>query len=69
MGPGFDFEDFTILANDAASTVRLLALDPELASLDLNGTPRQRYRARALGRRLSNYLLRATSTASAGRAS
>jgi len=33
VGPGFDFEDFTILANDAASTVRLLALDPELASL------------------------------------
>ena len=33
VGPGFDFEDFTILANDAASAVRLLALDPELASL------------------------------------
>ena len=33
VGPGFDFEDFTILANDAESAVRLLALDPELASL------------------------------------
>ena len=33
VGPGFDFEDFTILGNDAASAVRLLALDPELASL------------------------------------
>ena len=33
VGPGFDFEDFTILANDAASAVSLLALDPELASL------------------------------------
>jgi len=33
VGPGFDFEDFTILGNDAASTVRLLALDPVLASL------------------------------------
>jgi predicted cupin superfamily sugar epimerase len=33
VGPGFDFEDFTILGNDAESTTRLLALDPELASL------------------------------------
>jgi predicted cupin superfamily sugar epimerase len=33
VGPGFDFEDFSILGNDAASTVRLLELDPELASL------------------------------------
>jgi predicted cupin superfamily sugar epimerase len=33
VGPGFDFEDFTILGNDAASTMRLVALDPELASL------------------------------------
>jgi uncharacterized protein len=33
VGPGFDFEDFTILGNDAASAVRLLALVPELASL------------------------------------
>ena len=33
VGPGFDFADFTILADDNASLVRLLALDPELASL------------------------------------
>jgi predicted cupin superfamily sugar epimerase len=33
VGPGFDFADFTILANDPPSIVRLLALDPELASL------------------------------------
>ena len=33
VGPGFDFEDFTILSNDVESTVRLLALDPALASL------------------------------------
>jgi uncharacterized protein len=33
VGPGFDFEDFTILGNDATSAVRLLALDQELASL------------------------------------
>ena len=33
VGPGFDFEDFTILANDAASAVRLLALAPDLAPL------------------------------------
>lgn len=33
VGPGFDFEDFTILGNDAAGTLRLLALDQELASL------------------------------------
>jgi uncharacterized protein len=33
VGPGFDFEDFTILGNDAASAMRLLALDQELASL------------------------------------
>jgi predicted cupin superfamily sugar epimerase len=33
VGPGFDFEDFTILGNDAASAARLLAFDPDLASL------------------------------------
>ena len=33
VAPGFDFEDFTILGSDAASTLRLLALDQELASL------------------------------------
>jgi len=33
VGPGFDFADFTLLADDAACTARLLALDPELASL------------------------------------
>jgi len=33
VGPGFDFADFTILADDAASATRLLALDPEFASL------------------------------------
>ena len=33
VGPGFDFEDFAILGNDAETTVRLLALDPEFASL------------------------------------
>lgn len=33
VGPGFDFEDFTILGHDTASTMRLLALDPDLASL------------------------------------
>ena len=33
VGPGFDFADFTILANDPPSIVHLLALDPELASL------------------------------------
>ncbi len=33
VGPGFDFADFTILANDAQSVVRLLALDPGFASL------------------------------------
>jgi predicted cupin superfamily sugar epimerase len=33
VGPGFDFADFTILADDAASAARLLALDAELASL------------------------------------
>jgi len=33
VGPGFDFADFTILANDPPSIVRLLALDPDLASL------------------------------------
>lgn len=33
VAPGFDFEDFTILGNDATSAVRLLALDQELASL------------------------------------
>jgi uncharacterized protein len=33
VAPGFDFADFTILADDAPSTVRLLALDPDFASL------------------------------------
>jgi len=33
VGPGFDFEDFTLLGSDAESTVRMLALDPEFASL------------------------------------
>jgi len=33
VAPGFDFEDFTILGNDAASTLRLLALNQGLASL------------------------------------
>jgi uncharacterized protein len=33
VGPGFDFADFTILADDAAMTARLLALDPEFATL------------------------------------
>jgi len=33
VGPGFDFEDFTILGNDAASAMRLLALGQDLASL------------------------------------
>jgi predicted cupin superfamily sugar epimerase len=33
VGPGFDFADFTILANEPPSIERLLALDPELASL------------------------------------
>jgi predicted cupin superfamily sugar epimerase len=33
VGPGFDFADFTILADDNACLVRLLALDPEFASL------------------------------------
>jgi len=33
VGPGFDFADFTILANDPPSIVRLMALDPEFASL------------------------------------
>jgi uncharacterized protein len=33
VGPGFDFEDFTILSNETTSTVRLLALAPDLASL------------------------------------
>jgi hypothetical protein len=33
VGPGFDFADFTILAGDTATAVRLLELDPELASL------------------------------------
>ena len=33
VGPGFDFADFAILADDNASLVRLLALDSKLASL------------------------------------
>jgi uncharacterized protein len=33
VAPGFDFADFTILADDPPSTVRLLALDPEFATL------------------------------------
>jgi uncharacterized protein len=33
VGPGFDFADFTLLADDAPSAARLLALDAELASL------------------------------------
>ena len=33
VGPGFDFADFAILADDAASASRLLASWPEVASL------------------------------------
>ena len=33
VGPGFDFADFSILADDAASAARLLALAADLASL------------------------------------
>jgi predicted cupin superfamily sugar epimerase len=33
VGPGFDFEDFTMLGDDEVSAGRLLALDPGLASL------------------------------------
>ncbi len=33
VGPGFDFADFAILADDAGSASRLLATWPELASL------------------------------------
>jgi predicted cupin superfamily sugar epimerase len=33
VGPGFDFADFAILADDATVTARLLAKWPELASL------------------------------------
>jgi uncharacterized protein len=33
VGPGFDFADFTLLADDAPAAARLLALDAELASL------------------------------------
>jgi uncharacterized protein len=33
VGPGFDFADFTILADDAAGATSLLAKWPELASL------------------------------------
>ena len=33
VGPGFDFADFAILADDAASASRLLAKWPELATL------------------------------------
>jgi predicted cupin superfamily sugar epimerase len=33
VGPGFDFADFTILADDAATAARLLAMWPELSSL------------------------------------
>ena len=33
VAPGFDFADFTLLADDAPTLVRVLALDPALASL------------------------------------
>jgi uncharacterized protein len=33
VGPGFDFADFSILADDAANAARLLANWPDLASL------------------------------------
>jgi len=33
VGPGFDFADFTILADDDATAARLLATWPELSSL------------------------------------
>jgi uncharacterized protein len=33
VGPGFDFADFTILADDAASAARLLDTWPQIASL------------------------------------
>jgi uncharacterized protein len=33
VAPGFDFADFTMLADDAQGTERLLALDPDFASL------------------------------------
>jgi predicted cupin superfamily sugar epimerase len=33
VGPGFDFADFAILADDPASAARLLATCPDLASL------------------------------------
>ena len=33
VGPGFDFADFTILADDAANIARLLALDPDFAAM------------------------------------
>jgi uncharacterized protein len=33
VGPGFDFADFAILADDAATAARLLALNPEFATL------------------------------------
>jgi len=33
VGPGFDFADFSILADDAACAARIFALDPLLASL------------------------------------
>jgi predicted cupin superfamily sugar epimerase len=33
VGPGFDFADFSILADDAATAARVLAVWPDLASL------------------------------------
>ncbi|MEJ0084463.1 MAG: cupin domain-containing protein [Pseudomonadota bacterium] len=33
VAPGFDFADFTILADDAATAARLLPLDADLASM------------------------------------
>lgn len=33
VAPGFDFADFAILADDAATAARLLALDADLASM------------------------------------
>jgi predicted cupin superfamily sugar epimerase len=33
VGPGFDFADFTLLADDAATAARMLAVWPDLASL------------------------------------
>jgi predicted cupin superfamily sugar epimerase len=33
VGPGFDFADFAILADDAATAARLMALDADFASM------------------------------------